>query len=144
MERGKKICNALKSIRSDIAAANDIDYRPAECHHEGDCAGTCPRCESEMRWLEQQLRLRRQLGKAVVIAGMTLSLGSLSSCQFGGIGQVDGYLEPDSSEVLRGKVPASPDSERDSSSTAPIDSLRDIEPLAGDVAIPLPEEKPTK
>ena len=44
-----------------VAKANDIKYAPTECHHEGDCAGTCPKCESEVRWLEQQLQLRRQL-----------------------------------------------------------------------------------
>lgn len=93
MEQGKKICETLKGIRRDIAAANEIDYNPAECHHEGDCAGTCPKCESEMRWLEQQLQVRQRLGKAVKVAGLTLALTSFaSSCNPGG-GQEAGYLE---------------------------------------------------
>ena len=69
MRRGKKICETLKAIRHDIAVANEIDYQPTECKHEGDCAGTCPKCESETRWLEKQLRARQALGKAVTIAG---------------------------------------------------------------------------
>lgn len=146
MERGKKICNALKSIRSDIAEANDIDYTPAECNHEGDCAGTCPKCESEMRWLEQQLRLRQRLGKAVVIAGMSLSLGTLASCNIIG-GQPNGYLDDnppiDSSETLRGKMPARPEIEQEGD-TARTDTLCEIEQLAGDVVMPVPEQKPTK
>ena len=80
MKQGKRICETLKAIRSEIAIANEIDYSPTPCHHEGDCAGTCPKCESETRWLERQLRTRQSLGKAVTIAGLSLALGALSSC----------------------------------------------------------------
>ena len=65
MKLGKRICETLKGIRRDIAVANEIDYSPTQCTHEGDCAGTCPKCESETRWLEKQLRARQALGKAV-------------------------------------------------------------------------------
>ena len=79
MKPGKHICETLKSIRKDIAQANDIDYNPVECTHQGDCAGTCPACESEMRWLERQLRHRHSLGKAVIIAGLSLALSSVAT-----------------------------------------------------------------
>ncbi len=82
MKRGKKICETLKGIRRDIAIANEIEYNPTECHHEGDCAGTCPKCESETRWLERQLRARQALGKTVAIAGLSMALGAMSSCNF--------------------------------------------------------------
>ena len=88
MKRGKRICETLKGIRREIAEANEIDYQPAECTHEGDCAGTCPKCESETRWLERQLRSRQALGKAVTIAG----LSAMSSCNLIGqrtVGVVD-------------------------------------------------------
>ena len=74
MRQGKKICETLKAIRSEIASANEIDYTPIKCDHKGDCAGTCPACESETRWLERQLRLRHALGKAVTIAGVSVAL----------------------------------------------------------------------
>ncbi|MBQ3324446.1 MAG: hypothetical protein IJG81_06360 [Muribaculaceae bacterium] len=80
MRRGKKICETLKAIRHDIAVANEIDYQPTECKHEGDCTGTCPKCESETRWLERQLRARQALGKAVTIAGLSVALTAMSSC----------------------------------------------------------------
>ena len=80
MKQGKRICETLKAIRSEIAIANEIDYSPTPCHHEGDCAGTCPKCESETRWLERQLRARQALGKAVTIAGLSMALGAMSSC----------------------------------------------------------------
>ena len=80
MKRGKKICDTLKEVRMQVAKANDIKYAPTECHHEGDCAGTCPKCEAEVRWLEQQLQLRRQLGKAVAVVGVSMGLAALTAC----------------------------------------------------------------
>ena len=81
MERGKEICRILKEIRRQIAKANDIEFVTEECRHKGDCAGTCPKCESEVRWLEQQLQLRRQLGKAVAVVGVSMGLAALTSCE---------------------------------------------------------------
>lgn len=75
---GKKICEVLRGIRQDISSANGIEYTPAVCNHKGDCSGTCPRCESEMRYIERQLRLRRAMGKAAVVAGLTLSTATLT------------------------------------------------------------------
>jgi len=75
---GKEICKALRNIRRHIASTNDIAYVPAECDYQGECSGTCPRCESEMRYIERQLRLRRAMGKAVVVAGLTLTTAALT------------------------------------------------------------------
>ena len=75
---GKEICKALRNIRRHIASTNDIAYVPAECDYQGECSGTCPRCESEMRYIERQLRLRQAMGKAVVVAGLTLSTAALT------------------------------------------------------------------
>ena len=80
IKRGKRICNTLKEVRLQVAKANGIEYAPTECHHKGDCAGTCPKCEAEVRWLEQQLRLRRQLGKAVAVVGVSMGLAALTAC----------------------------------------------------------------
>ena len=79
MKQGKRICETLKAIRSEIASANEIEYTPIKCDHKGDCAGTCPACESETRWLERQLRLRHALGKAVTIAGVSVALSVAAS-----------------------------------------------------------------
>ena len=74
MKNGRFICDQLKKVRLDIARANGIEYAPRECHHEGDCAGTCPACESEMRFLEREIARRRSHGKAALIAGVSLGL----------------------------------------------------------------------
>ena len=73
MKQGKSVCNTLKQIRLDIANANGIDYGPAPCNHKGDCAGTCPACESEVEYLEKEIARRHSLGKAVLIAGIGLT-----------------------------------------------------------------------
>ena len=52
MVRGKQTCKILKDIRRQIAEANDIEYITSECQYKGDCTGTCPKCESEVRYLE--------------------------------------------------------------------------------------------
>ena len=73
MKHGKSVCNTLKQIRLDVARANGIDYVPAPCTHKGDCAGTCPACESEVEYLEKEIARRHSLGKAVLIAGIGLT-----------------------------------------------------------------------
>lgn len=81
MAKGKKTCRILKEIRRQIAEANDIEYVVEECQYKGDCLGTCPKCEAEVRYLEQQLHQRQLLGKAVMIAGISASMFTLSSCK---------------------------------------------------------------
>lgn len=73
MARGKQKCKILKEIRRQIAVANDISLVIEECPHTGDCLGTCPRCESEIMYLEHQLSQRRIAGKAVLLAGISAS-----------------------------------------------------------------------
>ncbi len=71
---GKSKCRILKEIRRQIAAENDIVYVTSECRHKGDCSGTCPKCEAELRYLEEQLHLRRRAGKAVAVAGIAVTI----------------------------------------------------------------------
>ncbi|MBQ6652437.1 MAG: hypothetical protein IJM81_03445 [Prevotella sp.] len=80
MKRGKAICNALKSIRQKVADENGIDYKPVKCDHKGDCLGTCPACEAEVRYLDQRLNAMRLAGKAVKIAGISLGIAALTAC----------------------------------------------------------------
>ena len=55
MNRGKQTCRILKDIRRQIAEANGIEFTVSECRYKGDCLGTCPKCEAEVRYLEQNL-----------------------------------------------------------------------------------------
>ncbi len=80
MARGKQTCKILKEIRRQIAEANDIEFVTSECRYKGDCLGTCPKCEAEVRYLEQQLRSRQLMGKAVVLAGLSAGMIAFSGC----------------------------------------------------------------
>ena len=71
MARGKQTCKILKEIRRQIAEANGIEFVTSECRYKGDCLGTCPKCEAEVRYLELQLRDRSLAGKAVALAGIS-------------------------------------------------------------------------
>ena len=72
MARGKQTCKILKEIRKQIAAENDIHLVIEECTYQGDCLGTCPKCEAEVRYLERELEKRQRMGKAAIFAGMTI------------------------------------------------------------------------
>ena len=81
MSHGKKVCKILKEIRQQIAEKNDIALVTSECHFQGECKGTCPKCEAEVKFLENELNRRRQLGKAVAIAGISLGVaGTFAGC----------------------------------------------------------------
>ena len=79
--KGKEKCKALKEIRKQIAESNDIEYIVSECSHKGECKGTCPKCEAEVRYLERELERRRNLGKTVVVAGIGAGIvATMSGC----------------------------------------------------------------
>ena len=80
MNHGKETCRILKELRHKIAEANDIALETSECRFKGDCTGTCPRCESEVRYLELQLAARRHAGKAVRLAGLAAGAIIMSGC----------------------------------------------------------------
>ena len=79
MTHGKNICNELKGIRRRIAEENGIPLEVEECTYAGPCRGTCPRCEAEVRYLENSLADRLRLGKAATVAGLALGLAASAS-----------------------------------------------------------------
>ena len=74
MGTGKEVCLILKGIRQKIADANGISYQPKECHHKGDCTGTCPACEAEIRYLERELKARKGNGFGMKVAGIAAGI----------------------------------------------------------------------
>ena len=74
MVKGKSTCKLLKDIRQQIADANGISYQPKECQHKGDCAGTCPACEEEIRYLERELKARKGNGFGMKVAGIAAGI----------------------------------------------------------------------
>ena len=78
---GKEKCKILKQIRAEIAKNNDIEWMIDECEHKGNCTGTCPKCEAEVRELERKLEERKRLGKAVAVTGVAAGIAlSVTGC----------------------------------------------------------------
>lgn len=129
---GKEKCRILKEIRRRIAEENDIPVVTRECKHQGDCRGTCPRCEQELRELERQLALRQSMGKRVAVTALCagLALGSTGCTRAEGIAK--GLLrrpDPPVIEVLEGEVAVEPTDEPEVE-TGYVDTE-----LTGDVAV---------
>ena len=62
---GKKTCAELKKIRKAIADKNGIPLEIEECTFEGECRGTCPSCEAELRELERALDEKKGRGEKI-------------------------------------------------------------------------------
>ena len=109
--KGKSKCKILKDIRKQIAKENDIEFITSECKYQGDCLGTCPKCEAEVRYLEEELKKRKQAGKRIAVAGIAAAfvVGS-SSCEIiDSIFTTQGAMAPEaepSYETVDGEMPS--------------------------------------
>ncbi len=129
MAKGKQTCKILKEIRKQIAEENDIKLVIEECTYKGDCSGTCPKCESEVRYLERELEKRQRVGKAAMFAGLAVgTLFATTSCD---------RIIP---QPLEGDVPYIPDSTEMPNDSIPGDSIpEEAILLEGEVMAPTPE-----
>ena len=92
---GKNICKELKAIRKRVADENNIPLEQHECTYDGPCDGTCPRCEAEVKYLEQELHRRMTLGKAAAVAGVAMSMAAFTSCTEGKVYPMEGDPYPE-------------------------------------------------
>lgn len=137
---GKSRCKILKEIRRQIAESNDIAFVTSECKYQGDCKGTCPKCESEVRYLERELEARRKKGLAITLTGLATAATLTASGCFRPLNQVDGEKLPpvsdseqeESSEVMTGEMGALIESDTE------MGELESVE-IMGDMAILPPE-----
>ncbi len=121
---GKEKCRILKQIRAEIARQNDIEWVVLECSHKGDCRGTCPKCEQEVRRLEAALARREALGKTIAVAGISASLAlTVAGCAnpFATQGHMEKGNPPENEQATKTETEGS--------------SLT-VETLMGDVPIP--------
>lgn len=145
---GKSKCKILKQIRQQIAAENDISYVVSECKHQGDCLGTCPKCEAEVRYLEEELRKKQLMGKKVAVAGVaaTIMLGT-AGCDLIDILSPNTGGEPlppsGYEEQIPGRFPAPTDpttmGKPTEPTTEPVEIPGEVVDVMGDIALP-PEE----
>lgn len=130
---GKDKCKMLKEIRRKIAEDNDINMVVEECKFQGDCKGTCPKCEAELKELERQVRNKKiGIGVAVTAGAIAATVGGtaafanliMSSQLEGDTVQIteemlegDMYIPDDFDQVteqrLEGEAPIDPDYQDD-------------------------------
>ena len=68
--KGRDKCELLNEIRQKIADENNIEFTIYECTFEGDCTGTCPKCESELKYLEAELAKKQSRGEKIKLEGI--------------------------------------------------------------------------
>lgn len=141
---GKQKCKILRELRREIAAANDLTYVTEECKFKGECRGTCPKCEAEVRELERQLDLKAKAGRAFAAVGLSAAIAAAATaCDaddvraffHGGTEPFMGNLVEESAEPLMGD----PVIENTEPLVGKLEFDPDIiiEPTAG---VPLPED----
>ena len=157
--RGKEKCKILKQIRAEIAKQNDIEWITSECQHKGECKGTCPKCEAEVRKLEHELELKRKMGKNVAVAGIATGIAlSATGCAVPNpvegikdfftrnrVVEIQGDMEyiPDTELILDGEMEYVPDTQNDGNDDLECGTECDTEEailLDGDVVY-IPEDE---
>ena len=77
----KEKCRLLKQIRKEISETNGIVYLTSECSFDGECEGTCPKCDAEIRYLDSEIQRLAQEGKSISLSGLTLcAIDSITNC----------------------------------------------------------------
>lgn len=71
---GKEKCNYLKQLRNSIAKKNNIEYVSEECRFKGNCKGTCPKCEAELKELTKKINDKKKIILGLGIGAATLGL----------------------------------------------------------------------
>lgn len=52
---GKDKCRYLKQLRKELCQTHQLEAEIIDCTFEGECIGTCPRCEYELQQIARQL-----------------------------------------------------------------------------------------
>lgn len=69
---GKEKCELLKEIRKEIARINNIIYLSAKCDSKHCCNGTCPICDAEIKYLENELNEKATRGERITLSNISV------------------------------------------------------------------------
>lgn len=70
---GKERCNILRAVRLKVANQNGITYQPHVCTLQGECFGTCPKCEEESEYVMNELRKMYKEGQSINIDPISIA-----------------------------------------------------------------------
>ncbi len=99
MNKHREKCDHLKEIRKNMADELGIELNQTVCTYEGECKGTCPKCQQE------EQKLSKALLKGTVVAASATVI--LTGCSIGPVvteGAVDAIKPPAYTEELDGDV----------------------------------------
>lgn len=103
--KGREKCKILKQLRKKIADENGIAYEVENCKYKGDCTGTCPKCEADLKKLTSDI-IEKRLRQGLTGLGVGSIALSLAGCT-----EVDLHkypVIPDTTEsVLMGDIDVS-------------------------------------
>lgn len=95
--KGRDKCELLNEIRQKIALKNNIEFNIEECTYEGDCTGTCPKCERELEYLEMELKKKQYKGEKIELEGIfTLNETEPTELEDNSLFDTFGYSGPES------------------------------------------------
>lgn len=79
MNKHREKCNHLKEIRKNMAEALGVELNQTVCTFEGDCKGTCPKCQQEEKKLSKALLAGTAVaaGAAMMLTGCAKDIGAL-------------------------------------------------------------------
>ena len=104
---GRDKCELLNEIRQKIADENNIEFTIYDCTFEGDCTGTCPKCESELEYLERELEKKQNAGEKINLKNIfTLNQKEESNWDIEpvddvfGLGEIEGLPVMDDDEEI--------------------------------------------
>ena len=121
----KKKCQILKSVRKHIADSIGVDLHQTECTYEGECRGTCAKCEQEEKILNRAL-----LGGTITAASVLLT-----ACSFGGTPEGNGLANDALSDRIE-ELKQSISDGTDGGGMDDLEGMPTIEPTGGEAMPP--------
>lgn len=74
MNKHREKCDHLKQIRKNVADSLGVDLKQTVCTYEGECSGTCPKCQQEEKMLSKALLAGTAVAAsaAIMLTGCTV------------------------------------------------------------------------
>lgn len=106
--QGRRVCDILKEIRKKFANEGNLELNQKECNYKGECSGTCPACEAELKKINDKFDHKKLLS----LAGCATMILPLTACTSNTMDNIQGNIEyregpyiADDSELTKDDLP---------------------------------------